>query len=155
MHLQIYIVIVMPMPAMFINMKMIMEKKIIRYYVFVTNCLFSRGYYDLDPYGYILTNTTYYPPSLGKNNLNYRFALDILEAVQFNMLHEYYHFRGANDEGMADNYAIRTIRELRKQKWWGTGNFEKLPYSSPNKSTHCDKYHGLHPNLSNLPYGME
>ena len=136
-----------------------------RHYVFISDCLFNRGYYNMDPAGSLMWLNDYLPRTTAgatnKNIVYYKYAMDIIEAVQFVMLQEYYFFRGASNEEIAASYAKRTMIEIRKQKFFNAGKFESISYSQPPANVsirdvmQCVTHYGTPPDPRHLPYGIE
>jgi hypothetical protein len=124
----------------------------------LTDCVFQRGWYDLDESGDILWSRYYnYQNPMDNDNLYYRYALSLVEAIEFVILHELAHVGGKSSEADADKYAREMMLEMRKEAR-GMFTFYRSPgiqpyfMSSSTKSFSCQS-HGYPPPLDNLPPG--
>jgi hypothetical protein len=81
------------------------EKK---FEIHVTDCDFHRGWRNIDPDGLNLTSDV-------EGNFYYRFSNDLMESVEFILLHELAHVGGVTSEFEADQYAQRMILQMRFQ----------------------------------------
>jgi hypothetical protein len=124
----------------------------------ITNCVFQRGWYDLDESGGTLWNSYYnYQNPWDKNNLHYKYALSLVEAIEFVILHELAHVGGKSSEADADKYAREMILEMRKEAR-GMFTFFRSPgiqpyYMPSSTKTFSCQSHGYPPPFDNLPPG--
>jgi hypothetical protein len=128
-------------------------------FILITNCLFTRGSLDLDPSGKILWNKSY-KNSSQEDRLYYRYATNIIEAIEYVILHEYAHYKGSDSEGMADYYARNMIIEIRKHKQGKKALLNPIPFENKECKENENEHHclipeGLSPSKYDLPPGLE
>lgn len=124
----------------------------------MTNCLFTRGWLNMDPKLVYLPNATYNYSSPNSNeNLYYCYATSLQEAVMFVLLHELKHLSGTSSEDEANRYASQMIVEKRKKDrglvayFQSPGRPSQVSASSENRNSY--KSRGVPPPLFNLPPG--
>ena len=124
----------------------------------ISDCLFQRGWLNLDPTDKVFWDASFSSHGLqDDDNLYYKFAKDVIEAVQFTILHELAHVRGVEAEAEADFYARNMVLELRKASrglpasFYLPGNRQLAGYTSAIRLACIAQ--GPPPPLADLPPG--
>lgn len=122
-------------------------------YILITHLLFKRGHYDLDSSGELFWNDN------DSNNLYYKYALSINEAIQFVFLHEYAHACGMREKA-SELFTKNVLLELRKSKRGIEPYIDLLTEDFNEEISDCDSeenlsliYHGSKPPVNNMPPG--
>jgi hypothetical protein len=132
--------------------------------VFVTRELFQRGYSDFDPAGNTLWAVSWKAVAGTDASIYYSKATDLVEAIQFNLLHEYGHYLGYWEEHDANAFARDAIIALRSTQYYAALGMILAPFSStlpraracqpPPRDNSACMMSGSPPPDDDLPPGM-